>query len=301
MTRRDTALAALMALIWGSNFIVMDWGLEGVPPFLFAALRFLLVLVPAILLVPRPAVSCWVLAGVGAGISVGQFGFLYLALHLGMPSGMAALVLQVQVPLTILGAALVLGERVSRTVAAGIALALVGMVLVAADQASASLVPFALCLLAGLSWAAGNVLVRARGVSGGLGLVVWSSLVVPLPMIALSLVVDGPAVVVATVTDLGWRPLVSALWTAAISTLVGYGIFYSLMHRYPSSRVVSWVLAVPPVALLLGWAVRGEQPSLLELAGAGVVLAGLVLAQRPPRRLAALLGERRAEPEVAAS
>lgn len=284
MTRRDTALAALMVLIWGSNFVVIDWRLEGVPPLLFAALRFVLVLVPAIFLVPRPAVSWKVLAAVGLTVSVGQFGFLYLALHLGMPSGLAALVLQLQVPLTVIIAALVLGEHVRPTTAAGIGLALAGMALVGAGRGSAGLVPFVLCLLAGLSWAIGNVVVRAKGVPGGLGLTVWSSLVVPLPLIAMSLVVDGPATVVAAIGDLGWRPLISSAWTAGISTLAGYGIFYSLLHRNSSSAVVSWVLAVPPIALALAWVLRGEQPAPLELAGAAIVLLGLALAQRPQRR-----------------
>lgn len=78
---------------------------------------------------------------------------------------------------------------------------------------------------------------------------------------------------------LGWRPLLSTAWTALVSTLVGYGIFYSLLHRNSSASVVSWVLAVPPIAILLGWLVRGEQPSAMDLAGAAIALAGLAVAQ----------------------
>ncbi|OAB87678.1 hypothetical protein AWH69_06385 [Janibacter melonis] len=279
MTPRDTGLAALMALIWGSNFVVIEWGLQDVPPLLFAAMRFVLVLLPAIFLVPRPAVSWRVLATVGLTVSLGQFSMLYLALHLGMPSGMAALVLQVQVPLTIVIAAVVLHERVAPAVAIGVGVAVVGLAVVALGRGAAGLLPFAVTLLAGLSWAVGNVVVRAKGVPGGLGLTVWSSLVVPLPLLALSLLVDGPATVVDALPGLGWRPLLSTAWTAVVSTLVGYGIFYSLLHRNPSATVVSWVLVVPPLAILLAWVLQGDQPSTTDLVGAGIAMAGLAAAQ----------------------
>lgn len=279
MTPRDTGLAALMALIWGSNFVVIEWGLQDVTPLLFAAMRFVLVLLPAIFLVPRPAVSWRVLATVGLTVSLGQFSMLYLALHLGMPSGMAALVLQVQVPLTIVIAAVVLHERVAPAVGIGVGVAVVGLAVVALGRGAAGLLPFAVTLLAGLSWAVGNVVVRAKGVPGGLGLTVWSSLVVPLPLLALSLLVDGPATVVDALSGLGWRPLLSTAWTAVVSTLVGYGIFYSLLHRNPSATVVSWVLAVPPLAILLAWVLQGDQPSATDLVGAGIAMTGLAAAQ----------------------
>lgn len=287
MSRRDLCLAALMTLIWGSNFLLVDWGMAGMPPLLFAALRFAAVIVPAIFFVPKPAVSWAVLAAVGAGVSLGQFGFLYTAIHLGMPTGLAALVLQVQVPLTIVIAALVLGERVSRGAALGITIAVGGLALVGVGRADAALLPFLLCVLAGLTWAMGNVVVKAGGVAGGLGLVVWSAVVVPVPLLALSLTLDGPSTVAAALGGIGWRAVIATAWTAGISTLVGYGIFYSLMHRNSSASVVSWVLAVPPLAILLGWWVLGERPGGLELLGAAIALAGLGIAQLLPARAAA--------------
>jgi len=93
VNRRDAALAALVAALWGFNFVVIDWGMGSVPPLLFAAIRFTLVAVPACFLVPRPPVPFRTVAAVGAFMSLGQFGFLYLSMHLGMPPGLAALVL----------------------------------------------------------------------------------------------------------------------------------------------------------------------------------------------------------------
>src|SRR3954452_1437945 len=108
---KDALLAALVAVIWGMNFVVIDEGLGGMPPLLFVAIRFVVVLLPAVFLVARPAVPWRTLATVGLFLCVGQFGLLYSALSVGMPPGLASLVLQAQVLLTVLLAAVRLHER----------------------------------------------------------------------------------------------------------------------------------------------------------------------------------------------
>src|SRR5215472_10695178 len=131
VNRRDTALAALVAALWGFNFVVIDWGMGTVPPLLFAAIRFAVVAVPACFLVPRPPVPFAAVAAVGAFMSLGQFGLLYLSMHLGMPPGLSALVLQAQVPFTIVIAAAVLREPPTRAQVAGVTLGVAGLVVVA--------------------------------------------------------------------------------------------------------------------------------------------------------------------------
>ena len=111
MTVRDSLLAAFVATVWGFNFVVIDWGMHGVPPLLFVALRFLAVVLPAVFLVPRPQAPWRTVATVGLFMSLGQFGLLYSSMHAGMPPGLAALVLQAQVLFTVLIAAAWLRER----------------------------------------------------------------------------------------------------------------------------------------------------------------------------------------------
>ena len=110
MSPRDSLLAAVVAVIWGLNFVVIDWGMHGVPPLLFAAIRFTAVVLPAVFLVPRPQVGWRPVVLVGVFMSMGQFGFLYASLHAGMPPGLAALVLQAQVIFTVVIAAGALRE-----------------------------------------------------------------------------------------------------------------------------------------------------------------------------------------------
>ena len=284
MTRRDCALAALVALLWGLNFVVIDVGMVGVPPLLFLALRFTLVVVPAVLVVPRPEAPWRTVALVGVFMSLGQFGLLYASIDAGMPPGLAALVLQAQVIFTVVIAAGVLGERPTTGQAVGIAVGVVGLVVVGLGRGGH--VPGAallLCLGAALSWGVGNVLARASGVPGGLSLTVWSALVVPVPALGLSLLLDGPAAVGDGLAALGWQAGLSTLYTAGLSSLVGYGIFNTLLGRNPAAAVVPWVLVVPPVALTAAWLLLGEVPGRAEVAGGAVMLVGVLVALRPAR------------------
>lgn len=280
MTRKDQALAALVAVIWGFNFVVIDWGMGDVPPLLFLAARFLAVIVPAVFLLPRPPVPWRTVAAVGIFMSLGQFGFLYVAMDAGMPPGLAGLVLQAQVVLTIALAALVLRERPTRPQVAGVVLGVVGLVVVGLGRGGhVPAIALLLCLSAALMWAIGNVVSRASGATGGLSLTVWSALVVPVPLVALSLVLDGPAAVTDGIAAFGWRAGLSTVYTAGLASLVGYGLFNGLLSRNPSSAVVPWILLVPPVAIGSAWALLDEVPSTGELAGGALLVLGVLVAQ----------------------
>ncbi|GAB3090024.1 EamA family transporter [Nocardioides zeae] len=285
MSRRDALLALLVAFLWGLNFVVIEWGMAGIPPLLFLALRFTVVVLPAVLLVPRPDLPWTAIARVGLLMSLGQFGFLYAAMHAGMPPGLAALVLQAQVLLTIVIAAGVLGERPSARQALGVVVGSLGLAVVAVGRdVTTPLLALLLCLAGALSWAAGNVAARAAGAVGGLSLTVWSGLVVPVPALGLSLLLDGPAAVGAGFAAIGVPALLSTLYTAVLASLVGYGIFTSLLGRYPAGKVVPWILLVPPVAMTSAWLLLGDRPAPLEVVGGLVLLAGAAVALVPARR-----------------
>ncbi|WP_370514022.1 EamA family transporter [Cellulomonas sp. JZ18] len=113
MPVRHRLLAALVAVTWGLNFPAIHLSLEQFPPFFLVALRWALVAVPTVLLVPRPRVAWRWLVGYGLGFGVLQFVFLYLAMDTGMPTGLASLVLQSSAPFTVVLAAALLRERLT--------------------------------------------------------------------------------------------------------------------------------------------------------------------------------------------
>ncbi|MEV8148709.1 EamA family transporter [Arthrobacter sp. NPDC080073] len=293
MNIRHSALAVLVAVLWGLNFVAIDFGLHpasgiggngsggaaDVPPLLFVAIRFVLVVFPCIFFVRKPDVSWKAIIGVGLFMSAGQFGLLYLGMALGMPAGLASLVLQAQVLLTVLLAARFLGERPSKRQLTGVVLGVAGLALVAVGRSLvAPVVPLMIVLAAALSWAAGNIIARKAKAASGLGLVVWSGAVVPLPLAGLSLIVDGPAAVVGTLANLQPATILSAIYTAVFASLVGYGIWNRLLSLYPSSAVVPFTLLVPVVGMTAAWLLIPEVPTAPELAGGLLLLGGVATA-----------------------
>jgi O-acetylserine/cysteine efflux transporter len=279
MRRRDTALAVLVAAIWGTNFVAIRTGLDDVPPFLFLAIRFVVVCIPAVFFIRRPELPWRDLALIGVFVSLGQFGLMYLALHLGMPPGLSSLVLQAQVLLTIVIAATWLREQPTRKQLAGVSLGGAGLLTIAVGRGlSAPLLPLMVLVLAAVSWAIGNVLTRRIGNVSGLGVTVWSGLVVPIPALALSLVFEGPTAIANGLSAFGWAALASTAYTAYLSSLVGYGVWNTLLSRHPVARVTPFAMLVPVFGMAAAALVFGERPTALELAGGIVLLAGVAVA-----------------------
>ena len=285
MTRRDNALAVLVMVIWGVNFVAIDVGLKDVPPLLFVAIRFCVVLLPAFIWVAKPDMPWRHIAAVGLLMSAGQFGLLYAGLDAGMPIGLASLVIQVQVMLTVLISAVALREHPTLRQIVGIAVGMAGLAIVALGRdAATSELALLLTIGSATSWACGNVVSRRVGTQAGLELTVWSAFFVPLPLFLLSLALDGPHAVGDALAHFTWGAVGSTLYTAILSSLVGYGIFNTLLNLYETAKVVPFVLLVPPIGIAAAWLYENEVPNGAESVGCVVLLAGVAittLSRRP--------------------
>ena len=276
---RDRLLAVLVALLWGLNFIAIDLGMADLPPLMFVAIRFVFVVFPAIFFVPKPDAPWRTILLIGAFMSLGQFSLLYLAISLGMPAGMASLVLQAQVLFTVLLAWVGLRERPRSEQLVGVLIGTVGLAIIAvAHGMQAPVIPLFVTLAAAAAWAIGNVLVRQAKVASGLSMVVWSGIVVPLPALALSLVLDGPAALARGFAGFGWTAVLGTAYTVIAASLIGYTIFNSLLAGHPATSVVPYILLVPVVGIASAWLVMNEVPSAGELIGAAIMLVGVAVA-----------------------
>ncbi|WP_440709390.1 EamA family transporter [Herbiconiux sp. YIM B11900] len=283
MPLRDRLLAALVAVLWGVNFVAIHFSLEQYPPFFLVGLRFLLLAIPTVLFVKWPGVKVRWLLGYGLGFGILQFAFLYAGMEAGMPPGLASLVLQASAPFTVVIAAVWLREKLTLVQAIGIAVAVAGLGIIAAERAGVSaLLPVILTLCGALGWAFGNVCSRQANPVSPLGMTMWMSVVPPIPMIALALVAEGPERIgesLATSFTLEALPAVLGLaYTVLIGTVVGSGIWTTLMKRNPSSRVAPFSMLVPVAGFTAAWLVLGEVPNLGDLVGGAVVIAGVLVA-----------------------
>lgn len=283
MSRKDGFLALLVVVVWGLNFVVIKVGLHHMPPLLLAGLRFLLVAFPAIFFVARPKVPLTLLLGYGLTISFGQFAFLFCAIKFGMPAGLASLVLQAQAFFTMALGAFVFSERLQRKQLAGIALAIIGvLVLIEAslNGQHIAMSGFMLTLAAAFSWACGNIfnkkIMQHSPRPAVMSLVVWSALIPILPFLLSSLLLEADHITQSLIT-IDMTTILSLLYLAFVATILGYGIWGALLGRYETWRVAPLSLLVPVVGLASAAVLLGETLTGMQLAGAVLIMAGLYI------------------------
>lgn len=275
-------LALLVAAVWGVNFVVIRVGLDAFPPLLLAALRFVLACLP-VLWLPRPAVSWPRLLALSLAWFAGQFGLLFTGMAVGMPPGLASIVLQSQAFFTVLISALVLRERPGRRQLGGVGVALAGLALIGSTAGTdgATALGVLLTIGAALCWASGNVLLRGAGPVDMLPLVAWMSLIPPLPMLGLSLALEGPERVGAALSHLSLSGVGSLLYITLLSTGFGFSVWGRLLRTYPAPIVAPFSLLVPVFGATAAHLAFGEQFSDQRLAGMALILAGLTVTAWP--------------------
>lgn len=286
MPLRHILLALAIATVLGVSFVAIHYGLEEAPPLLLTALRYVFAAIPAVFFVKRPAIDWRLLVAYGLFVGVGQFGLLFIAVKLGMPAGLGSLVIQLQVFFTVLLAFFVFGERPRLWQVAGALVAFGGIGVIATERVDgAALLPLLLTIVAAMFWGLGNITSKKAGRIDMLGLVVWSSLVPPLPLLAASLVFDGPAAISAAFGHFTWRGMGAVAFMSYGATLFGFSMWARLLSLYPASQVAPFALFIPVAGIATAALLLGESVSGIEIVGSMLVFAGLLVNVLGPRLL----------------
>ncbi len=282
MSKRDIGIGLIVVVLWGLNFIAIELGLGNMPPLMLAALRFVVVCLPAIFFLPRPPVPWRWLIALGLTINVGQFAFLFMGIKMGMPAGLASLVHQSQAFFTLIIAAVFIKEKWHWNHLTGLIIAAFGMVVIASQQnSSMTAVGFWFNLAGAASWGAGNVIMRraTQGVPpySMLALIVWAGAVAILPLTILSLCFEGPAAWQEAWSSANWITAASITYLAYFATLGGYGLWGKLLSRYPAAVVSPFALLVPVVGMSIAALFLGEAFSTHHIIGALLLMTGLAV------------------------
>lgn len=277
MSFQHILLAILVAAVWGFNFVVIHWGLGDMPPLLLSAMRFLVAALPAVFFVKRPNISWGTMAAI-TFFHVSQFNLLFLAMNAGLSAGIASIVIQVQAFFTVLMAALLLGEKPGGRQIIGMALAFVGMAIIALSKGgSGTIFGLTLAIFGGLSWAITNILIKRAGAIDMIALFVWVAALGTFPMFVVSLVVEGPGRVWSSLLNLSLSGGLSIVFMAYGATLFGFGVWAILLHHYQAARVASFSLLVPVFGMASAAILLGERFTADRLLAALFVLVGLYL------------------------
>jgi O-acetylserine/cysteine efflux transporter len=272
--------AIMVAAIWGFNFIVVKIGLSEMPPFLYGGARFVVAVLPLLWLVKKPPVSWSLIIGIGTTMGVAKFGLMFLGIHMGMSAGLASLVLQSQAFFTTVLSVLFLKDKIRPHQILGMLIAFTGITFIGINLYEGStLLAFILILGAAISWSFCNILFKLAGNVNMFTLVVWTSLIPPIPMYLLSYTFEGPEALFQTIsqmTSLGWACL---LFTACGSTWVGSTVWGILLRTYDASLVAPYSLLIPIFGISFGHILLGEQFTPLTYGACGLVFLGLLVNQ----------------------
>ncbi|MGA5566305.1 DMT family transporter [Streptomyces platensis] len=273
-----------LVIVWSSGFLSGTLGLRYAAPYTFAALRFALagLVLLAVAGIRRQRLPrgrrLLHLAVAGVLVQAVQFSSIYAGMDLGVPSGLAALIIALY-PLTAsLLAVPLLHERVSAGQLLGLVVGLGGVALAVAEGVELSLnclpgLGFLALALLGIS--AGTVYQKRfcgelEPVSGNAVQLLAASLVVLVP----ALFVEGWDV---HFTAAYWPVL---LWSALVNSVLGVGLLYRLLRRHGTSQVSSLFQLVPMGTAGLGALLLGQRLGPLTLAGLALATAGTLLTHR---------------------
>lgn len=291
MSLRDMALAVLTSVIWGLAFGATTLGLESFSAPQLTALRFIVAALP-VLIVPRPQIAWPILVVIGLFLFAGQFLLLFFAYKHGMLPGLASVTQQMQAFFTVLLSAIFLRDVPSLRQGIGMAVAFAGLALIGLTiGGDVGVMALLLAQGAAFSWAIGNVLVKYARSASVFPLMVWASLVPPLPALLLSALLDDGPSLPAAVASASWVSLGAAVYLGAFATMA-YAIWGSLLRRYPSGMVAPFALIAPCTGVISSALVFGEVFTPQRYAGMALILLGLAIVVLPVQwssaRLAAL-------------
>ena len=276
MSYPHIALAVFVTVLWGFTFVVMRDLLDVLPPFLMSTLRVVAAGAPVLVLWRVPKIPFYWVLLLGATQGVVQMSLLLLGMQFGMPAGLASLVLQMQVLFTTLLAFMLLGEKPGRAQYAGIAISLVGMIVIASTMpGGGTLIGFGIVILAALTWATSNIVVKFAGTDDVISLVAWAHVIGILPLLALSYGLEGQNEIFHILAELSWFRVGEIAFLGGISTFGGFTLWSYLMRKNSASTVAPFSLIIPIAGMTSTTLILGEELSTLRMAGAGLVLVGL--------------------------
>jgi O-acetylserine/cysteine efflux transporter len=181
-----------------------------------------------------------------------------------------------------------MGEKPGPHQIAGGIIACLGLVLIAFPRMTGGgAVPFLMTVAAASAWGVANIISKQAGRVDMLGFVVWASLIPPIPLLGLSLWLDGPARVGAALAHLDWAAFATVAYLAYPTTVFAFAVWAYLLSRHRAATITPFALLVPVSGIVGAALILGEAMLPIEAAGGAVIVLGLainVFGQRLMRR-----------------
>ncbi|EOV1090376.1 EamA family transporter [Vibrio fluvialis] len=282
MQGRDLLLIISVMAIWGFNFSMIKLGVSEMDPLLIAAARFFCATFPIIFFVRKPNVQWRYLMAYGLVFGTGIWGMASCSITFGLSSGMASVLLQTDVLTTVLVGVLLYKEVISARMAAGIVVSVVGLVVsIIYTNGNVTLAGVVFIMISAICWPLAGMIVRKSGTRSAFAFNIWGMLFAPLPLVALSVGMNGWDVLSTTYQQWNSNAWISVLFQAYPTTVFGYWVWNKMVLKYPMSQLAPMTLLVSVFALLSGYAIYDEQLSLAQWVSCSTFLLGIGLVLYP--------------------
>ena len=283
MTLRFVAMALTVPLVWGMGIVFAKAALEFFPPILLMAFRFTVAALVLVWFVKPP----WPIMGriclIALVSAAMQYGFTFTGLKY-LDASTTVLVVQLEVPILVLLSALMLKEPLGLRKVAGIILAFGGVALIAGEPRLQNVYwPFTMVLIGVIFWAFGQIMVRRLGEVGGFTLTAWVAVFAAPQLFVASWLVERDQI--RLIMEASWLVWLTVAYLGLVMTVIGYGIWYHLLGKYPVNRSAPFLLLIPVFSILGSVAFLGETLTPTLIAGGLVVIAGVavITIERSPK------------------
>jgi len=286
MSFRDLTIMMIICFVWAMNFLAGAKGVTHFSPLMFLSLRFALLLTltwPFLRWPPKGQLGRVIAAATAFGVL--HFVFMFWALQRAGDVSSVAIVQQTYVPIAVIMAIVMLGEKVGWRTLTAIGVAFVGVLILGFDP-HVTAHPWALLLA--LSSATFQALgsIYIRGISGvsAMNFQAWTAVVSIPVLLALSLVFEtGQMDAIRTADYMHWG---SIAFSAIGASIVGHGLFYYMAQRHPISTIMPYMLVMPLMTVALGIVFWGDEPGWRLLLGGVFIFMGVVIITMRTRRKA---------------
>ncbi len=275
----------VLCLIWGTTWLFIKVGLEEIPPFTFALLRFIvsIIIVGAIIIVSRIGLPAnardWRLLAI---TGVLQFSINYSLVfwsELHISSGLAA-VLQAMIPVfgLILAAVYLPEEKITMLKIAALGIGVAGVGVIFYEQLSIeSTMAFAgsvAIVIGAFAAAQASILTKAKGGNMHPAILLFGQMVCGI----------GPIFVIVFLREgnpfnlnITFSGIFSIMYLAVLGTVVSFWLYYWLLSRIESTKAMTIALVTPLVAVVCGNLFLGEKLRTQTIAGGALILASVGL------------------------
>lgn len=284
MSAKEIIVLIAICFVWGLHFVVIKLTVQGIAePLFYAAMRVSLV---TLILLPflkwqRGQMKFVLLGGLGYGAL--NYAFMFPALKLTTAAA-ATIAIELYMPLSIIMSAIFLGERVGRYRIAGVALAFLGVIVLASTKSGGEIGPYyalgiAMIAVAALAESIGAVGVKKTNDIHPLSLLAWFTLIGSCVLWPLSFVLEDNQLK-AFAPEVRWKFAAAVTYSVLLVSIFAHASYYWLLARQPMYRVASSGVLTTFFGVVFGITLLGEPITPHFIIGGFLAISGVIIILR---------------------